>query len=88
MKEVKSQTSYPQVNNVFTDIAELIQTDGDPTIHNHKILLDNGTHNYKIKTNGFLLSPDNLQTTLILQTDPSCITRSGDQSLHYYGIFN
>ncbi len=65
----KSQTSFPQVNNVFTDIAELIQSDGDPTIHNHKILLDIGTHNYKIKTNGFLLSPDNLQTTLTLQTD-------------------
>ena len=64
----KSQTSYPQVNNIFTDINELIQTE-DPTIHNHKILLDIGSHNYKIKTNGFLLSPDNLQTTLILQTD-------------------
>ena len=65
----KSQTSYPQVNNVFTEINELVQNDGDPTIHAHKILLTQGTHTYKIKTNGFLLSPDNLQTTLTLQTD-------------------
>ena len=65
----KTNTAYPQVNNVFTDVQELVQTEGDPTIHNHKILLDIGTHTYKIKTNGFLLSPDNLQTTLTLQTD-------------------
>lgn len=64
----KSQTSYPQVNNVFTEINELVQNDGDPTIHSHKILLTQNTHTYKIKTNGFLLSPDNLQTTLTLQT--------------------
>ena len=66
----KSQTSYPQVNNTFTEIDELAYQPGaDPTIHNHKILLTQNTHTYKIKTNGFLLSPDNLQTTLTLQTD-------------------
>jgi len=65
----KSQTSFPQVNNVFTEINELVQNDGDPTIHAHKILLTQNTHTYKIRTNGFLLSPDNLQTTLTLQTD-------------------
>ena len=65
----KSQTSYPQVNNVFTEIQELVQNDGDPTIHAHKIILTQGTHTYKIRTAGFLLSPDNLQTTLTLQTD-------------------
>ena len=65
----KTQQSYPQVNNVFTEIEELVQNDGDPTIHSHKILLTQETHTYKIKTNGFLLSPDNLQTTLTLQTD-------------------
>ena len=64
----KTQQSYPQVNNVFTEIDELVQNDGDPTIHAHKILLTQNTHTYKIKTNGFLLSPDNLQTTLTLQT--------------------
>ena len=65
----KSSTAYPQVNNVLSDVEELVQTAGDPTIHNHKILLDVGNHTYKIKTNGFLLSPDNLQTTLTLQID-------------------
>ena len=65
----KSGVAYPQVNNVLSDVEELVQTTGDPTIHNHKILLDIGTHTYKIKTNGFLLSPDNLQTTLTLQID-------------------
>ena len=66
----KSQTSYPQVNNTFSEIDELAYQPGaDPTIHNHKILLTQNTHTYKIKTNGFLLSPDNLQTILTLQTD-------------------
>ena len=65
----KSGVAYPQVNNVLSDVEELVQTAGDPTIHNHKILLDVGNHTYKIKTNGFLLSPDNLQTTLTLQID-------------------
>ena len=65
----KSSTAYPQVNNVLSDVEELVQTAGDPTIHNHKILLDVGNHTYKIKTNGFLLSPDNLQSTLTLQID-------------------
>ena len=66
----KSQTSYPQVNNTFTEIDELSYEAGaDPTIHSHKILLTQNTHTYKIKTNGFLLSPDNLQTILTLQTD-------------------
>lgn len=64
----KSQTSYPQVNNVFSEVDELVQT-FDPTVHAHKILLTQNTHTYKIKTNGFLLSPDNLQTILTLQTD-------------------
>ena len=65
----KSGVAYPQVNNVLSDVEELVQTAGDPTIHNHKILLDVEDHTYKIKTNGFLLSPDNLQTTLTLQID-------------------
>ena len=54
---------------MLSDVQELVQTAGDPTIHNHKILLDVENHTYKIKTNGFLLSPDNLQTTLTLQID-------------------
>ena len=58
-----------RVNNVVTEIQELSQPDGDPTVHSHKILLEVGTHSYKIKTAPLLLSPDNLVTTLTLQTD-------------------
>lgn len=61
--------AYPQVNNMLSEIDELVQNDGDPTIHNHKIILEQGTHTYKIKTSPFLLSPDNLNTVLTLQTD-------------------
>lgn len=60
---------YPQVNNVLTEIEELEQPDGDPTVHSHKILLEKFDHTYKVKTNAYLLSPDNLQTTLTLKTD-------------------
>ena len=65
----KTGQAYPQVNNVVTEISELSQPDGDPTVHSHKILLEVGTHSYKIKTAPLLLSPDNLVTTLTLQTD-------------------
>ena len=61
--------AYPQVNNVLSEISELTQNDGDPTVHNHKILLTQNTHTYKIKTSALLLSPDNLKTTLTLQID-------------------
>ena len=61
--------SYPQVNNVMSETDELSQPDGDPTIHNHKILLTQNPHTYKIKTSALLLSPDNLNTTLTLQID-------------------
>lgn len=65
----KTAQSYPQVNNIFTEIDENTVADGDPSIHSHKILLTQGTHSYKIRTKGFLLSPDNLKTVLTLQTD-------------------
>jgi len=65
----KSSFAYPQVNNLLTEINELVQEDGDPTIHTHKITLTTSTHTYKIKTTPFLLSPDNLKTTLTLKLD-------------------
>jgi len=60
---------YPQVNNVATEVQELVQNTGDPTVHSHKILLEKFEHTYKVKTNAYLLSPDNLKTTLTLKTD-------------------
>ena len=63
------QEEIEQVNNVLSEVSELVQQDGDPTIHAHKILLTQNTHTYKIKTSALLLSPDNLKTTLTLQID-------------------
>jgi hypothetical protein len=61
-------SSYPQANNIVTEVQELNYTDGvdDPTIHNHKILLTRSGHNYKIVTDTFLLEPDALNTTISL----------------------
>ena len=61
--------AYPQITNVFTEVDELVQEDGDPTIHNHKIQLNIGTHTYKVKTSPFLLEPDALNTQLTLTPD-------------------
>jgi hypothetical protein len=61
--------AYPQITNVFTEVDELVQADGDPTIHNHKIQLNVGTHTYKVKTSSFLLEPDALSTQLTLTPD-------------------
>lgn len=57
-----------QVNNVATEIAELVQTDGDPTVHSHKITIEKLDHTYQIKTAAYLLSPDNLKTVLTMKT--------------------
>lgn len=64
----RTSQSYPQVNNVVTEIQELEQTT-DPTIHAHKINFQAFDHTYKIKTSSYLLSPDNLSTILTLKTD-------------------
>jgi len=61
--------SYPQVSNVITETEDLVQTDGDPTNHNHKITLTKGDHNFKVQTDAFLLSPDALNTQLTISTD-------------------
>jgi hypothetical protein len=72
MNSASSQGStFPQVANVFTEVDELDQSSGDPTLHNHKITLVKGDHNYKIQTSAFSLSPDNLKTQLTIQTDQS-----------------
>jgi hypothetical protein len=60
---------YPQVGNIMTEVDELNQADGDPTLHSHKILLSTTDHNFQMKTDAFELSPDNLKTQLTIQTD-------------------
>lgn len=67
---------FAQVNNAITEVDELDQSTGDPTLHNHKITLLKGDHNYEIKTNSFQLSPDNLKTQLTIKTDQSASLNS------------
>ena len=65
----RTQQVSPEVVNTVSDVLELSQPAGNPTIHNHKISLVKGDHSYAIKTNAQLLSPDNLKTTLTLKTN-------------------
>ena len=63
---ITDQESFPQATNMFTEVEEN-EVDGDPTQHNHKIVLDKSQlHNYKYVTNTFLLSPEALNTTVSL----------------------
>ena len=63
-------TTYPQARNVLSETDE-VDLDGDPTIHNHKIVVDRADHTYEIVTDAFLIEPDNLNTTL--QLSPSTV---------------
>ena len=60
----------PDVDNVVTETDELAQT-ADPTIHNHRIDIEKGDHNYKVKTNAIVIPPENLQTTMTIGEDSS-----------------
>lgn len=64
-----SSLSYPQVENIVTEVAEIAELQGDRTIHNHKLALNKGDHTFKIKTDAFLLSPDALSTKMTISTD-------------------
>lgn len=59
---------YPQARNIASEVEEYT-TDEDGTIHNHKIIVEREDHNFEIVTDGFLLDPENLNTTL--QLSPS-----------------
>ena len=62
---ITEQESYPQATNMFTEIEEN-EVDGDPTQHNHKIVVDRQDHSFKYVTDTFLLSPEALNTTVAL----------------------
>jgi len=62
---ITEQESYPQATNMFTEVDEN-DVDGDPTQHNHKIIVDRGDHSFKYVTDTFLLSPEALNTTVAL----------------------
>lgn len=62
---ITEQESFPQARNVFTEVDEN-DVEGDPTQHNHKIVVERGSHNFAYVTDTFLLSPEALNTTVNL----------------------
>ena len=58
------------LRNEQTETAELVQPT-DPTLHNHRIDIVKGDHNYRVKTNAIVIEPDNLQTTMTIGADAS-----------------
>ena len=62
---ITEQEAYPQATNIFTEIEEN-EVEGDPTQHNHKIVVDRQDHTFKYVTDTFLLSPESLNTTVAL----------------------
>ena len=54
-QEHKDGTAIVDIDQVATDTIDLSITPGDdPTNHNHRIDLDRGDHNYKVKTQALL----------------------------------
>ena len=69
--QVNDSIVTTDVANEETDTVDLVQANGDPTLHNHRIDLVKGDHTYKVKTNAIVVSPENLQTTMTIGTDAS-----------------
>ena len=42
-----------------------------PTLHNHRVRLEKGTHDYKVKTDAITIDPENLSTTFDIGVDKS-----------------
>ena len=60
------------LENTTTDTVELPREGGtDPTMHNHRIDIDKGDHNYQVKTNAIVIPPENLETTMTIGEDNS-----------------
>ena len=71
-QDVNDSTATVDVENVITDTTDLtIAAGSDPTLHNHRIDLDRGDHDYKIKTRAIVVPPENLSTTMSIGTDSS-----------------
>lgn len=69
---VNDATATTDVENIVTDTVDLTIAAGtDPTLHNHRIDLDRGEHNYTIKTRAIVVPPENLSTTMSIGTDSS-----------------
>ena len=69
---VVSGRATTDLENTVTDTVELPREGGiDPTIHNHRIDIDKGDHNYQVKTNAIVIPPENLSTTMTIGADSS-----------------
>ena len=67
-----SETSVPDVENETTDTADLTIASGTiPTLHSHRVRLNKGEHNYKVKTGAISIDPENLETTFDIGVDSS-----------------
>ena len=65
-----STSVYPGVNNIVTTTSDLYTTTTvDLTNHAHTITKNISSHNYAIQTNGFLVSPSGINTTVQITPD-------------------
>ena len=68
----KNTQVFPAVDNDIYDTVDFNRDAGvDPTRHNHRIDLERGEHNYKVKTNAINVPPENLITRMDVGTDAS-----------------
>ena len=68
----KSTSAIVDIVNETMDTVDLAISAGtDPTRHNHRIDLEKGDHNYKVKTNAINVPPENLTTRMDIGTDSS-----------------
>ena len=68
----KNSQVFPAVDNDIYDTVDFARDAGvDPTRHNHRIDLERGEHNYKVKTNAINVPPENLITRMDVGTDAS-----------------
>ena len=67
-----STTAITDVNNEETDTIDIpIQAGVIPTLHSHRVRLEKGDHDYKVKTNAISIDPENLETTFDIGVDKS-----------------
>ncbi len=73
-------TCVPDVENEATDTTDISVASGTiPTLHTHRVRLDKGTHNYKVKTGAISIDPENLETTFDIGVDQSISIDSATQ---------
>ena len=71
-QEHRENRAITDVVNETTDTDDLAIAAGtDPTRHNHRIDLERGDHNYKVKTNAINVPPENLTTRMDIGADSS-----------------